>query len=204
MLKPGVAAVVALTAGVVLGGCSGTPESAPTSSQAPPGSETASAPAPAEAELNGTYRKVQAISQSTTNGVPNDAGQADETYWWAFRSACLPTGCVATAVNLDDTDHTVAATPSVSDVFRFVYGGWESTSELQSPCPDQSGAVERLNKVVRYMPQADGTLTGEDTRTIVDNGCGREGNVFMFPTSLTREGDAPAGVEIADPSTVGG
>lgn len=202
------AVVALLVLGASLTACASGSDDQPTATSASPGTAasdtaTSGAPPPAEAELNGTFRKEQLLTQLTTNSVPTPLDK-DETYWWAFRSACLPTGCVATATALDDGDHTIAATPSLAEVYRFVYGGWESTSEMTLPCEADPNAVERLQKVVRYVPQPDGSLTGEDTRTITDDGCGRTGNVFVFPTSLTREGDVPAGVDVADPATIGG
>jgi serine/threonine-protein kinase len=49
-------------------------------------------------------------------------------------------------------------------------------------------------------PQADGTLRGTETETVLTNECGAQGAVTRVPVVATRVGDVPAGVNVADPT----
>jgi hypothetical protein len=49
-------------------------------------------------------------------------------------------------------------------------------------------------------PQADGTLLGVNTLTGLTNECGLQGNVYKIPIVVTRIGDVPPSVVLADPA----
>ncbi len=51
-------------------------------------------------------------------------------------------------------------------------------------------------------PQPDGTLRGEKIGTALTNECGLQGRVAVAPVVVTRAGDVPSGVTVADPATV--
>jgi serine/threonine protein kinase, bacterial len=51
-----------------------------------------------------------------------------------------------------------------------------------------------------WEPQPDGTLRGVGTGTILTNECGSQGTVWRTPMVVTRVGDVPPGVILADPA----
>ncbi|MGO9151838.1 MAG: serine/threonine-protein kinase [Mycobacterium sp.] len=87
--------------------------------------DTASKPAPPAAVLDGTYRLEYDYGKQTQNGAPDPHPNTDNTAWWAFRSSCTSTGCVATGTKLDDNNHQVASTPPHTADFRFTDGHWQ-------------------------------------------------------------------------------
>jgi serine/threonine-protein kinase len=48
-------------------------------------------------------------------------------------------------------------------------------------------------------PQPDGTLRGTETETVLTNECGNQGT-WRTPLSVTRTGDVPRAVVLADPA----
>ncbi len=172
-----------------------------------------SAPAPSAAPttsgpvLNGTYQLTYNQTQRTTNGVPiRHDGAA--TNWWAFRSACTTNGCVATGTQLDDATHQVASTTDggQTDVLRFVGGYWQGTPQQQRVgCTQPNGQVRATQQETiawSLVPQADGTLRGTQTETVLSNECGAQGAVVRVPVVATRVGDVPPGATLADPAQV--
>ncbi|ETZ98427.1 putative serine/threonine-kinase pknI domain protein [Mycobacterium kansasii 824] len=72
----------------------------------------AAAEPPPAAVLEGTYRVDIDWAKQTENGAPaSSSDKTNSSSWWAFRSFCSSTGCVASGTVLDDTNHQVAATP---------------------------------------------------------------------------------------------
>ncbi|EUA76231.1 putative serine/threonine-kinase pknI domain protein [Mycobacterium xenopi 4042] len=72
---------------------------------------TSSTPAAPPAMLEGTYQVDVNRAQQTYNDIP-DPQPPNVTTWWAFRSSCLPAGCVAGGILLDDNDHQTVSTAS--------------------------------------------------------------------------------------------
>jgi serine/threonine protein kinase, bacterial len=180
-----------------------------------PAAKTAAAPAPSppprpSAMLDGTYRFDYDYEKQTINGAPYAVHTSDTISWWAFRSSCGPTGCVATATQLDTHNPQVAHTPAQSADYRFVDGQWQSTPgqrQLDQPrCLGPDGQVVAGATTVMLTwsmePQPDGTLRGTKTGTALTNECGLQGQVAVAPVVATRTGDVPTGVTIADPATV--
>ena len=180
-----------------------------------PAANTTSAPAakplpPPAALLDGTYRFDYDYEKQTINGAPYAVHTTDTTGWWAFRSSCSPAGCVATATQLDTNNPQVARTPAESAEYRFVDGHWQSAPvqrQLDQPrCLGADGqVVAGANTVIltwSVQPQPDGTLRGEKTGTALTNECGLQGQVAVAPVVVTRTGDVPSGVTVADPATV--
>ena len=171
---------------------------------------TTSTPAKPAAVLDGTYRFDYDYEKQTINGAPYAIHTTDNTAWWAFRSSCGSTGCVATASQLDTNNHQVARTPAQSGGYRFVDGHWQSAPverQLAQPrCLGGNGQVVAGANTVMLTwslePQPDGTLRGVKTGTALTNECGFQGQVAVAPVVATRVGDVPAGVTIADPATV--
>lgn len=172
--------------------------SVPVASAAP----TAGGPA-----LNGTYRLDYDQTKRTTNGIGiRHAGAT--TDWWAFRSACTTNGCAATGTQLDDATHQLANTTGggQADTLRYVGGYWQGAPEqLRVGCAQPNGrfpATQQETVAWSLAPQADGTLRGTETETVLSNECGAQGAVVRVPVVATRAGAAPAGVALGDPTQV--
>ncbi len=159
--------------------------------------------------LDGTYRFDYDYEKQTINGAPYAVHTSDNTGWWAFHSSCGSTGCVATATQLDTSNPRVARTPAQRAEYRFVDGHWQSAPvqrQLAQPrCLGADGQVVAGANTVMLSwslePQPDGTLRGEKTGTALTNECGLQGQVAVAPVVVTRVGDVPSGVPVADPST---
>jgi serine/threonine protein kinase, bacterial len=187
------------------------PESPPTnvpalaskpSVPAPSAAPTASGPA-----LNGSYQLTYDRSKQTTNGIPiRHDGPA--TSWWAFRSVCASNGCAATGTQLDDGTHQVASTTDGGHTYalRFIGGYWQGPLEQERiGCTQPNGQVMATQQETiagSLAPQADGTLRGTVTETVLSNECGAQGAVVRVPVVLARVGDVPSGVTLADPAQV--
>jgi serine/threonine protein kinase, bacterial len=171
---------------------------------------TAAKPAPAV--LDGTYRVVYDDTKATTNGAPTPPkkpGPVDNS-WWAFRSLCRPSGCVAAATKLDPHNPQVMRVPSVTSVLYFADGHWQQApvrdQQDEPRCLGVDGKVvagkENVIGVRSLEPQPDGTLRGIWTLTIVTNECGNQGLVQQVPFVASRKGDVPPGVTVADPAGI--
>jgi hypothetical protein len=156
-------------------------------------------PAVAGPTLNGTYRLDHDFSHQTfNNDVPVSDPGTNTAHWWAFRSLCISSGCVATGSQLSDTDQRQAA--GLWRVLRFAGGHWQDTPYLETThCPPVTQtAIGRVSW--SWDPQPDGTLRGVDNNTLLTNECGDEGSVLHTPLVVTRVGDVPPGVVLADPA----
>jgi serine/threonine-protein kinase len=157
--------------------------------------------------LNGTYRLTYDRSKRTTNGVPIRHDGSD-TNWWAFRSACTTNGCAATGTKLDDATHQRASTNDggETDTLRFVGGYWQGAPQQERiGCRQPNGQVRATQQETvawSLAPQADGTLRGTVTETVLTNECGAQGSVVRVPVVATRVGDVPPNVTSADPVQV--
>jgi hypothetical protein len=175
-----------------------------------PERHTTSAPAAARpaAVLDGAYRDDLDLAKATVNGAPNP--QSNVTKWWAFRSVCTAAGCVATGVRLDDNNHQSAITPPDTAALNFVEGHWQaapSQRQVQNPeCLGPNGTVvagEDTQTVSWSLePQPNGTLRSAFSGTVLTNACGSQGAVVQNTAVLTRVGDVPPSVALAEPSTV--
>ncbi len=179
------------------------PAHQPSTTQRPP-AVVSGAPA-----LDGAYRLDFDITRRG-RGAPRLVGarRVTQTGWWAFRSVCTATGCVATGTRLDDGNHRVAsiAGGGQTDVLRFVDGSWDGApSEVRAGCrlPGRAGTSTELEMVVWSLaPRADGTLRGTQTATVRSNECGARGVVQRISIVATRIGDVPPNVTVADPAEV--
>ena len=173
-----------------------------------------SAPAPGAAAatpggqgLDGTYQLTYDQTKRTGNGVQirHDGPATD---WWAFHSACTSNGCAATGTQLDDANHQVASTADggQTDSLRYVGGYWQGAPQQDRVgCTQPNGQVNATQQETvawSLAPQADGTLRGTKTETVLSNECGAQGAVVRTPVVATRVGDVPAGVNLADPAQV--
>ncbi|OBH10921.1 nuclease PIN [Mycobacterium sp. E1715] len=175
-----------------------TPPASPTLASKP------SVPAPARSggpTLSGSYRLDYDQGKRTTNGVAiRHDGPA--TGWWAFRSGCTTNGCAATGARLDNATHQTASGPT--DTLHFVGGYWQGAPQQErmdcTPPNSQAKATQQETLAWSLAPQADGTLRGTVTETVLTNECGAQGAVVRVPVVATRVGDAPAGVNLGDPA----
>lgn len=165
---------------------------------------TTSVSAAAPPVLDGTYRVDLNRAQETYNGTPNPQ-PPNATTWWAFRSSCTSTGCVASGIMLDDNNHQTASTrggqPMVLD---FQVGAWESRPEtLQFACtgPNGTATKESTTQVISLHPDAHGQLHGVMTVTVQSDECGQKGGRFVIPAVAARIGDVPPGVTLPTPAT---
>ncbi len=183
--------------------------------QAHEGERTPAGPAGPVEVLEGTYRLDYNFATDTIMGgslnPPAPGEPTTGVRWWAFRSDCSGGECVATATRLAAPDHMTADQPAVTSTYRFVDGRWVSDPEkIRLPnerCTiDESGTeVAGYNSAVEVRvlePQPDSTLRGTITTTDTSSECGTEGRVFQQRPILTRIGDIPPQVDIADPQTV--
>jgi serine/threonine-protein kinase len=154
--------------------------------------------------LDGAYRLDFDDPKATINGAPSDQNKGHST-WWAFRSSCTPNGCVAAGTQLDENNHQAAQTEGGGDraVFRFLDGRWQENPDRTFDYCAASKTRVTVMAAVSVKPQADRTLQGDETDTVIGNECGGgQGRVSSTPVVLVREGDVPPGVTVADPATV--
>ena len=164
--------------------------------------------------LAGAYRLNYQGAQQRLNGAPDpwpaQTGNADISFW-AFRSHCGESGCAATATALDKGNLKAARTPSRTTQLRFTDGRWEELGQRTSVdhplCLGSTGDVgpgsDTEVSVWTMTPQSDGSLRGVQTTTVLTNECGLAGSVIEVPFTAVRIGEAPGGVELADPAAVG-
>ncbi|OBG94157.1 nuclease PIN [Mycobacterium sp. E3251] len=180
-----------------------TPPANPALASKPSVPAPSAAPAgPGGPVLNGSYKLDYDQSKRTTNGVAiRHDGPA--TGWWAFRSACTASGCAATGTRLDNATHQTAD-GGKTDTLHFVGGYWQGAPQqdrLSCTQPNsQIGATQQETLAWSLAPQADGTLRGTVTETVLSNECGAQGAVVRVPVVATRVGDVPAGVNLSDPA----
>jgi hypothetical protein len=166
--------------------------------------------APAAPTLDGTYRLDPDLSRQVINGAAVPQPNAKNTSWWAFRSSCKPTGCVATGTALNKDNHQVADTPADTAEIHFMDGHWQAAPfqrHVHRTCLGANGEVVATGGAT-YMvtlsmePQRDGRLRGMATDTVVSSECVSQGQVIQFPFVASRTGDLPPSVRVADPATV--
>lgn len=185
------------------------PTASPTTSSRPPTPSAAptsvipTALPPAQL-LNGAYRVEIDRSRQTYNDTP-DPQPPDVSTWWAFRSSCSSTGCVATAVLLDDKNHQTASANGDNHMdFRFVDGAWKSVAQtVPFPCIDSKGRSDRqtTTQMLTLKPGHD-VFRGSMTVTVKTNECGQKGAQIVIPAVANRIGGVPPAVHIPNPTTV--
>jgi serine/threonine protein kinase, bacterial len=177
--------------GVIVADPAGVAALPPTSSPAPP----AAGPV-----LNDAYRVDYDFAHQTVDGHPAVGPDTHKTGWWAFRSLCTPTRCIATGAGLKDENQQEPS--GGADVLQFIDGSWQNTPALQEPqpCPNRGDLTETTTWNWSFQPQADGTLRGVYTLTVLTNECRHQDFVYKTPIVLTRIGDVPPSVVLADPA----
>lgn len=173
----------------------------------PGAAPTTSIPAlpPVDQRLNGSYRVNVDRAHQTYNDTA-DPQPPNVSTWWAFRTSCIPTGCVATGIMLDDNDQQKASTTGGGQplVLDFRDGAWHSRPQtVRFPCVGPNGAPskETTTQVISLQPHGHGALRGMMTVTVQSNDCGQQGGEIVIPAVATRVGDVPAGVTVPSPPT---
>jgi serine/threonine-protein kinase len=169
------------------------------------GPSSSSPPPPAPLPLDGTYRIEVQRSRQTFDNTPTPQPPDVET-WWAIRSSCTPTRCLAAATLLDDGDHTREKSPDVHPLlFEFIDGQWRSRAETAKfPCvgPTGQASTQTTAQVLTLQPQPQNTLAGEMDITVKSDECGQQGGLIRIPAVARRSGDVPAAVNVPDPVTI--
>jgi serine/threonine protein kinase, bacterial len=170
---------------------------------AAPSTSTRNVPGPGET-LDGSYRFDVNRAQQTYNDTP-DPQPPNVSTWWAFHTSCAPTGCVATGILLDDTDHQKVSAKGGDKpiVLDFRDGAWQSRPEtVMFACvgPNGTAAKQTTTQAIRLQKEH-GALRGTMTVTVESNECAQQGAAIQIPAVAARVGDVPAGVEVPAPPT---
>lgn len=161
-------------------------------------------PGPGEA-LDGSYRVDVNREQQTYNSTP-DPQPPNISTWWAFRTSCTPTACVATGTMLDDNDHQNLS-PAGGDkplVLDFRDGAWQSRPDkVLFAClgPNGAPAKQTTTQAIR-LEQSHGALRGAMTVTVNSNECSQQGATIEIPAVAAHVGEVPPGVEVPSPPTI--
>jgi serine/threonine protein kinase, bacterial len=196
-----------LAIGVVIGretSKTSAPVAVPTTSPSATAAPTTSAPPAVPVPLDGTYRIEVERSKQTFNDAPNPQ-PPDVITWWAFRSACTPTTCVATGTLLDDTSHTQAKASTRPLILDFVNGLWQSRPDaVPFPCVGPSGEpkTQQTLQSLSLRLRAQDELVGEMKVVVQSNECGQLNAVVRVPTVASHSGDVPPAVNLPDPASV--
>ena len=173
-----------------------------------PATTTARAPSGGPV-LDGSYRFDFDQAGQTVNGKPTNGDEKKETHWWAFRSQCTPTRCVATASALADNNQQVPTGGAM--VLEFTDQRWQQAPALlprnsceasySGPIKVPTGDVADTQTLSWSLePQQDGTLRGVSTTSVLSNECGFRGNTYKTTVVATRVADVPPSVVLADPA----
>jgi serine/threonine-protein kinase len=171
---------------------------------APTSTSSRNFPGPGEA-LDGSYRVDVNREQQTYNSTP-DPQPPNVSTWWAFRTSCTPTACVATGTMLDDNDHQNLS-PAGGDkplVLDFRDGAWQSRPDkVLFAClgPNGAPAKQTTTQTIR-LEQSHGALRGAMTVTVNSNECSQQGATIEIPAVAAHVGEVPPGVEVPSPPTI--
>lgn len=138
------------------------------------------------------YRVAFDFQNQTVDGSPATGTLPNRNEWWAFRSACGTTGCVAVAAQLVEGNHE--QTTGIAIALHFSEGRWQETT-IQPPDQCATGPDSDVSTISwSLVPQSDGSLRGVGTRTIITDQCGVKGKVYKTPLSGARTSDVPPNI----------
>ena len=112
---------------------------------------------------------------------------------------------------MDEHNQQKAATPPHKSQLHFVDGHWHRAPDQHQARYDHCLSADGKSAVAgedteqitwSVAQQPDGTMRGVYTDTVLTNECGIAGGVRQSPIVLTRVGDVPPTVTVADPATV--
>jgi hypothetical protein len=144
------------------------------------------------AALNGTYRLDFDAAQQLAGGEPQPYDPFAR--WFAFRSTCSASGCIATGSRVKADDPGQPADPAFSVVLDWVGGEWVTTFAADETCGNKDTAV-----LVSWAlkPGGGDTLTGTRIESSVTPGCAYN---TQIPIAVKRIGDVDAAIAVADPA----
>jgi hypothetical protein len=148
--------------------------------------------ASASALNDGVYRFDFDGTKQTADGTPKPTTAYSQTV--GIRSACPPTGCVATATDLE-TYRWLQAPYEGTFVYREAKDQWVMTRWYVYAC--NNGEMHQGGETQTFKVKPDGTFVG--TATKINSPCG---SPLTIPFTATRVGDLPPDAEVADPNTV--
>ncbi|OBK28943.1 hypothetical protein A5634_19230 [Mycobacterium asiaticum] len=148
---------------------------------------TASASALAE----GTYRFAFDGSKQTIDGVAKPTGSYSRSI--AMRSACPPSGCVATGWDTSIGPTWLQPPEEGALVFRENRDQWVATRWKMFTC---NGSIKQGTETLAFQVKPDGTFVGVSTQ--LEAPC----PPIVIPFTATRVGDVSPDVQVADPNTV--
>ncbi|KAA8964267.1 serine/threonine-protein kinase [Mycobacterium sp.] len=172
----------------------------PRPSAAAPVPSVAARPGPGEL-LDGVYQLDMNRAQETYNDNYNPQ-PPNVTTWWAFRSSCDPTGCVADGIEVDSKNHLAARPSAQPVVLDFRNGAWQSRPvTVPFACIGQNGksAEQTTKQVLTLQPHGNGPLRGDMTINVESNECGQQGATIVIPAVAGRTGGVPPGVTVPAP-----
>ena len=110
--------------------------------------------------LEGTYRLDLDFQSQTINGSPVTKALPNRSEWWAFRSACDATGCVAAGVRLVDDNPNQST--GIATALDFRDGRWQETTSTLQPAEQCPNGPDADVSTVSWslVPQPDGALRG--------------------------------------------
>lgn len=150
----------------------------------------APATASASALTEGTYRFDFDGSKQTVDGAPKPTGSHSTLI--AMRSACPPSGCVATAWDTSIGPTWLQPPEEGALVFRENRDQWVATRWKMFTC---NNAMKQGTETLSFQVQPDGTLVGLSTQ--LEAPC----PPITIPFTATRVGDVSPDVQVADPNS---
>lgn len=122
--------------------------------------------------FDGMYRVDLEYTKTTVENGKLATTSADGAEWWAFRSACSDSGCVANGALLDDSNHQEAA--GSATVLQLANGRWEDAGghPMLISCQWARGGENVVKSSWFSQQNPDGAVTEERTLSVTTNGCG--------------------------------
>ncbi|OBI88130.1 hypothetical protein [Mycobacterium asiaticum] len=146
--------------------------------------------ASASALADGTYRFDFDGSKQTVDGAPKPTGSHSTLI--AMRSACPPSGCVATAWDTSIGPTWLQPPEEGALVFRENRDQWVATRWKMFTC---NNTIKQGTETLSFQVKADGTFVGVSTQ--LEAPCAP----IVIPFTATRVGDVAPDVQVADPNS---
>ncbi|PJE10746.1 MAG: hypothetical protein CK429_18490 [Mycobacterium sp.] len=146
--------------------------------------------ASASALADGTYRFDFDGSKQTVDGAPKPTGSHSTLI--AMRSACPPSGCVATAWDTSIGPTWLQPPEEGALVFRENRDQWVATRWKMFSC---NNSMKQGTETLSFQVKPDGTFVGVSTQ--LEAPC----PPIVIPFTATRVGEVSPDVQVADPNT---
>jgi serine/threonine-protein kinase len=155
------------------------------------GALASTAPAYADAPLEGTYRLDFDGAYRTIDGAPRPIADTSSTY--SFTSSCSDTGCTASAVLLNSSDKEAVSMHNPELTLQLVDGTWQLSLPYDSPCEQPD---EERNQLLTWSltPKGDGLSGTRAVATIGHSCAGDDTGTLAQPVTATRVGASAPGV----------